>query len=274
MAGRHEILAPSSQELDLTDEEAVRRYMTAHRVDGIIHSATTPGHRNAPHVPDLVARNLRMFFNLERNRTAYKKMVYLGSGAIYDMRHYQPKMHEDFFDVHVPADPHGFSKYVIGQYLEQGGRKVTELRLFGVFGKYEDYAIRFISNAICKALFNLPISIKQDRKFDYLYVNDLPAILEHFLLHNHLENVYNITPDESVSLLAIAEMVREISDSDVDIRVAQQGEGVEYSGDNARLHTQIPALQLTPIKHAIEELYEWYKSRINLLDRHLLMEDK
>ena len=53
-----------------------------------------------------------------------------------------------------------------------------ELRLFGVFGRHEDYAIRFISNAICKTLFDLPITLRQNRTFSYLYVDDLGPIVE------------------------------------------------------------------------------------------------
>ncbi len=56
-----------------------------------------------------------------------------------------------------------------------------ELRLFGVFGPHEDYAIRFISNAICKALFGLPITLRQNRTFSYLFIDDLGPIVERFL---------------------------------------------------------------------------------------------
>ena len=269
----YEILAPSSQELDLTDTLAVQKYIDTHAVDAVIHSATTPGHRNALPVSDLVARNLRMFHNLMRCREAFGKFLYLSSGAIYDMRAYQDRMCESYFDVSVPVDTHGFSKYVIGQFVEREA-SVIELRLFGVFGPHEDYAIRFISNAICKALHGIPITLRQDRLFDYLYVNDLDPILRHFLSASPSDNIFNVTPDESVSLLTVATLVRELTGADVPILVAESGLALPYTGDNSRLHNEIPQIKFTPIKEAIKKLIEWYREHIHLVDTTLLMVDK
>lgn len=105
--------------------------------------------------------------------------------------------------------------------------------------KYEDYAIRFISNAICKTLFDLPITIKQNRNFDYLYVNDLMLVLDWFIENTPQYHSYNITPDLSISLLDLALIVKDISGKDLPIHIHQDGLGLEYSGDNARLKMNI-----------------------------------
>ena len=42
-------------------------------------------------------------------------------------------------------------------------RDAVELRPFGVYGPGEDYAIRFISNACCKALLGMPVTLRRDR---------------------------------------------------------------------------------------------------------------
>jgi GDP-L-fucose synthase len=268
-----EILAPSSKVLDLTDELAVKTFMSANPVDVIIHSATTPGHRNAIAVPDLVARNCRMFHNLARNEDKYKKFLYLGSGAVYDMRYYMPKMREDYYDQHVPVDPHGFSKYVISKYVEHNP-KIIELRLFGVFGKYEDYSIRFISNAICKSIFGLPITIKQNRFFDYLFIDDLVKILCDLINSNTTDNIFNVTPDNSISLVQIAEIIKEVSNKDIEINISEKGLGLEYSGNNKKLYKELPQTIFTPIKSAIENLYIWYNQNQELINKELLLIDK
>lgn len=273
MGEKHSLIAPTSRELDLLDEEAVRKFLLENQIETIIHSATTPGHRNAPIVPDLVARNLRMFFNLARNKHLFSKMIYLGSGAVYDARHYLPKMGEEYFDTHIPADAHGFSKYVLAKYLEKEP-SIIELRVFGIFGKYEDYTIRFISNAVCKALLGLPITLKQNRRFDYLYVKDLVEVLEYFIANKSGNNIYNVTPDQSVDLLTIAEKVRHLSGSQQQIIVDQPGDGLEYSGDNRRLRAEMPSLQFTPIDTAIEELFDWYAQNKQVLNKELLLVDK
>lgn len=269
----YKILSPSRQELDLLDEQAIRRYFSQNHVDVVVHSATTPGHRNAKPVPDLAVRNQKMFFGLARNRDQYGKMIFLSSGAVYDMRHYLPKMKEEYFDTHVPHDEHGFSKYVCAKYIEEAD-KILELRVFGVFGKYEDYEIRFVSNAMCKSIMGLPITIKQNRRFDYLYVDDLAAVVDHFITHDAKHKTYNVTPDQAIELRSLAKMVAEVSGKPAEIIIKDEGDGIEYSGDNRRLRESLPHLHFTPLSRSIPYLYSWYERNRHLINRELLLVDK
>jgi UDP-glucose 4-epimerase len=269
----NELLAPTHKELDLIDEDAVRDYLLTHEIDYIIHCAVKPGHRNAKDPTMQLYHNTRMFFNLVRNSNLYKKMIYLGSGLTYDIRYYQPKMKEEHFDTHVPVDEGGFSKYIISKYIEQVDN-IIELRVFGIFGKYEDYAIRFISNAICKTLFNLPVTIKQNRRFDYIYIDDLMPIISYFLDNDAKFKCYNITPDESIELKVLAEKVIAYSEKDLPIVIAKEGLGTEYSGCNARLRSVIPSLRYASIDEAIKKLYNWYADNKNLINIDLLKIDK
>jgi GDP-L-fucose synthase len=211
-----------------------------------------------------------MFFNLTRNADRFDKLIFLSSGAVYDMRYYQPKMKEDYFDVHVPADETGFSKYICAKYAALSD-KVIELRPFGVFGKHENWQIRFVSNMICKALFDLPLTMHQNRRFDYVYVDDLVAVIRYFVLNEPKYNTYNVTPDSTIELVALAEKVIKLSGKALKIRVAQDGVGVEYSGDNSRLRGEIPHLFFTSYDQAIRELYAWYEANKHAIDRELLL---
>ena len=269
----HAVLAPPHAEVDLLDADAVRAYLECHPADVLLHCAVRPGHRNAPDPTDQLNRNLRMFFNLVRNRSCFGKLIVLGSGLVYGMEHYHPRMREDFFDHHVPSDEGGFSKYLIARHIEQADGMV-ELRPFGVFGKYEDYAVRFISNAICKALFDRPITLRRNRRFDYVCVGDLLKVVEYFLEHEGRFKAYNVTPDRTVELAELAETVRHISGADVHIHIAQEGMGVEYSGDNARLKGEIPSLVFTPMEAAVEKLWEWYRDHRELINPVLLKTDR
>ncbi len=273
-ANRYEVLAPGRKELDLLDDEAVRAWMRAHPVDAVIHSATTPGHRNAAPVPDLAYRNLRMYHNLVRNEDCYGRFLFLGSGAAYDMRHYRPKMDESYLGEHIPADAHGFSKYLCGLHAQASGGRVVDLRLFGVFGKYEDWEIRFISNAVCKALAGRPITLKQNRRFDYLFIDDLAPILEHFIENQAAHAAYNLTPERSTELLELARMVGRAAGREVEIQVAEPGLGAEYSGSNARLRAEVPGLRLTPMTEAVAKLYAWYAAHPEVFRPEALARDK
>ncbi len=270
---KYELLVPTRTELDCSDEESVRSYFGKHYFDVIIHSAGKPGHRNAKDVSTLLYTNSRMLFNFMTQRERWGKILHTGSGAAYDMRHYEPKMKETYFGQHVPVDDYGYNKFIYGQFLPKI-EQAYDLRIFGIFGKYEDYSIRFISNAICKAIYDLPITLKQNRMFDYLYVNDLMPILEYFIEHSPADRCFNITPDKAIGLKDLAHIVKDTSGKDLDIRVAQDGFGVEYSGDNGLLHQEIKSLQLTPIEQSVRELYDWYEQNKALIDIELLLTDK
>ncbi|OGC92570.1 MAG: epimerase [candidate division Zixibacteria bacterium RBG_16_53_22] len=273
LSRKHTVLAPSHAGLELLDGERVREFFRRHDVDVVIHSAVRPGHRNARDPSHQLYNNTRMFFNLVRNASRFRKMIFLSSGAVYDERRYLPNMKEEYFDTSVPADEHGFSKYICARYVERA-ENIVELRLFGVFGKYEDYAIRFISNAICKTLFNLPITLRQNRRFDYLYIDDLAPIVEYFIGHDARYKCYNVTPDEAVELLTLAGKVLAVSGKDLPIVVALPGMGPEYSGDNGRLREEIPGLAFTDIDDAIAKLYGWYTANRHLINRDALLFDK
>ncbi len=269
----YELHVPPRTELDCSDDTSVSNYFSKQSFDVIIHSAAKPGHRNAADTASLLLTNSRMIFNLLKYNDRWEKFLNMGSGAIYDMRHYQPKMKESYFGTFIPADEHGYNKYIFGKYLpSQEG--VYDFRIFGIFGKYEDYAIRFISNAICKAIFDLPITLRQNRKFDYLYVDDLMPILEHFIENSPADRSFNITPDNSIELLDLANIVKSVSGKPISIEVKEDGLAAEYSGDNTLLHSTIKSLRFTPIAAAIEKLYTWYLLNINRLDKNLLLTDK
>ena len=273
LAGSWDVLAPRRAELDLVDDDSVAAWFDANEVHGVVHAATTPAHRNAAAMGDVAARNLRMFFNLMRHERRWTRMLVLGSGAEYDARHYSPKMTEERFGEHLPADPSGFSKFVISQ-LAAADPRVTVLRLFGVFGPHEDWEIRFISNAICKALFDRPITLRQNRRFDYLWIEDLAPVIGRFLETDPRRRAYNVTPDESQELHSLAQIVRDVSGKNVEIRVAEPGLGVEYSGSNERIHRDLPGLTFTPPRVAIERLYRWYEGHREMIRPEALDRDK
>ena len=273
LVDKYNVLSPSSLELNVADEKSVADYLHKHTVDVVIHAAVKPSHRNAKDFSTIFYINTRMFFNLERYKEYFEKILVIGSGAIYDNRNYQPKMKEDSWKEHIPVDEHGYCKYVCEKVIAHCSN-IYDLRVFGIFGKYEDYAIRFISNAICKVLFDLPISIKQNRKFDYLYVNDFMPILDWFVQNEPKYQAYNITPDSSISLYDLAVIVREVAGKPLHpIVISQEGMGLEYSGDNSRLKSEFD-LNLTPLALAIRDLYIWYSGNKGQLDKNLLLIDK
>ncbi len=265
LAPEYQVCAPSSAELDLLKESEVREYLATHRFDVVVHAATARSNRRIGAPPEMLDRNCRMFFNLVRNQGQFGKLIHFGSGAEYDRDQLPARVREDYFDTRVPADAYGFSKYICAKYIERCERMV-ELRLFGVFGPYEDYTVRFISNACCRVLKGLPIVLRQDVVFDYLYVNDLAKITRWFIEHDPRHKAYNVCSGSGIALTELAGIVAEVSGRNPPISVLHEGLGAEYTGDNSRLLAELGDYKFIDMREAIGELYGWYGSnefRIN-----------
>jgi len=274
LSNKYEIHAPKSSELDLLDEEKVHEYLNMHAFDIVIHAATWNATRNSPKdLTKVLPNNLRMFFNLARCNKYFGRMIYYGSGAEYDRGHWIPKMKEDYFDTHVPAGDYGFSKYIMAKYAEQS-HNIYNLRLFGVFGKYEDWQIRFISNACCKAVWDLPITIKQNVFIDYLYVDDLVKITEWFIRNKPKEKVCNICTGRTYDLLTVAKKVLNASGKKLEIIIYQEGFGKEYSGDNSKMLQEIGGFSFQEIDDSLHELYHWYLTHKEHITLEKLIVDK
>jgi nucleoside-diphosphate-sugar epimerase len=268
----YEVAAPGRAELDLCDEESVRRFFESSRFDVVLHAATVRSSRMTGEQENLLADNLRMFFNLIRHRDCFGRLFHFGSGAEFDRRHYRPRMGEDYFGAHTPADGYGLSKYVCAKYGEtiEG---VTNLRLFGVFGKYEDWRVRFISNACCRVIHGLPILLRRDVLFDYLDVDDLASIVRRFIDHPMAGHVYNVCTGAPVQLSALARIVAEVSGRNPEIIVREPGLGTEYSGDNTRLVAAMGGFRFTEMRESVGRLYSWYEAHKQEVDPALLRFD-
>ena len=255
----YDVLAPSRTELDLLDDDAVREYLQHLHFDVIIHAATVRANRRIGAPANLMQQNCRMFFNLARNAEAFGKLLFLISGAVYDRRTRVARVSEASFDRSVPADPYGFSKYLCGQYISRSSN-LFDLRLFGVFGPYEDWEIRFLSNACCRAVWDFPVILKQNVRFDYLDVADLATLLRWFIENQPRHRAYNVCTGKAIDLFAFARKVVRVSGKNLQIIVQQSGLGDEYSGDNRRLLEEID-FQFRSPDDSIAALYRWYVER-------------
>jgi UDP-glucose 4-epimerase len=272
----HEVLAPTHVELDLADAEAVSRWLAAHRVDAVVHASIKPGHRNAPNRIGMAEQNLRQFFSLARCREDFGRFVVLGSGAAYGTHRPLVRVKETSLGEEVPIDEHGFSKYVEAIWLARDSDTV-ELRPFGVYGPGEDYAIRFLSNASCKALLGMPVTLRRDRLFSYTWAEDLAAVVGAALDDGRQRlapGAYNVTPDEPASLRDLADVVVAASGRHVPVIVAEDGRGPEYSGDGTKLERAVPSLSFTRHTEGIERLLAWYADRLDQIDRRALETDR
>lgn len=261
---RYQVFAPLSTELDCLNEELVFQYLKKYRFDCILHFAVYA--KRPDNLKDdtrKVEYNLRIFWNFAKCSHLFGKMFYLGSGAEYDKRFPVVQVKEEQSGGTIPVDDYGLMKYTIGQQIESS-RNIYNLRLFGIFGKYEYYPLKFISNVCCKAIMGLPLTIRQDVYFDYLWIGDFCRMLEWFLDSKPNYHTYNLVSGFSVRLSEICQIVLEISGKDLPVLICRDGLGNEYTASNERYLTECPHFIYTPLKESIGELYRWYEETADI----------
>jgi GDP-L-fucose synthase len=266
------VISSTRQELDLLNSKQVFDFIRNNKFDVVIHTANydaAPKHSTKDPLK-VLEHNLKMFFNIARCKDDFGKMIYFGSGAEFGRENWIPKMKENYFDQHVPSDQYGFSKYIMTKYA-QVNSNIYNLRLFGVFGKYDDWRTRFIPNACCHAALNLPIKINQNRFFDHIYIGDLVQIVKWFINNNPPKNVFNICTGDVYDFKTLAEKIINISRKKLDILMEYEGLGQEYSGDNSLLLHEKKDFNFTPIDESIKDLYDWYNLNKHLIDTNKIM---
>ncbi len=262
-----ELLHPSHQELDLLNEEAVKRYLSKFQPDVIVNAAVcrNPRYFQNQYAVSELEQDIRMYYILEKYHNLYGKMLYFGSGAEYDKRSDICLVNENDYCNEVPVNEYGLAKYVIGKSIESS-KNIYNLRIFGLFGKYENWKTTFISGACCKALKGIPITIRQNVVFDYLFIDDFCPITQWFIENTPKYHTYNISSGQKIDLITIAEKVNKVSGCNVPIIVCQPGFGKEYTADNHRLIAENTNFNATPIDESINRLLKYYKSIIETID--------
>ncbi len=252
----YNILSPRSFELDVTNCYEVIDYFKKHNVDFIIHCGSVGGVRGKEDEENTLNANLKMIDNLILAKKKDTKIITFGSGAMYNKACDLHKVKENQIGESVPNDLYGKSKMLIAQKI-QNRLDVLCLNIFACFG-YNEKPSRFPSYAINQNLKNEDIVINQNVVFDYLFIEDLNKIVKHFIECNWTKNnIVNITPTNSISLLEIANIVNEISEFKSNIIIKNKVLNFEYTGDNSQLLKYIPEFEFTPYEIGISKLFNF-----------------
>ena len=223
--------------------------VTPSRIEANVES-TFPVISNVDVVINLVNAedNLKVFQNITHYYDG--KLITIGSGAEYDHSLPIKNVKEDFD--RKPLDTYGLGKYYISKQTEVR-KNVIVLRPFGIFGKYEDFTRRFISKAILDHMKGEPITIFQDCKFSYVWVNDLVKIIDYFIGHEAKHKFYNVGGHQ----ITLKNIVKQIGRY-----VVNHGKmAPEYTCDDSRVREETGIIY-TPFKESLKKLKEFYASSI------------
>ena len=268
---RYNIFAPRHKELDILDFESLHQYVQENEISVVIHAAV--------HVPAFNGydkeffNDMQMFWNLEKMSRDLDRIVYFGSGAEFDKRYDIRNVVEEQFGEHIPVSEYGLAKYTMNR-IARTSNNIYNLRLFGVFGKYELWQIKFLSNLCCKAVYGLPLTIRKDCYFNFLYIDDLVKITDSFININPDFHDYNACHDNEYLLSDLAKMIVEISGKQLDVVMLSDERNLDYSADNSRLRNELKDLEITPMKRSLELLYQYYLENKDIIDYETLKETR
>ena len=217
--------------------------------------------------------DMQMFWNLEKLSQDLDKIIYFGSGAEFDKRYDIRNVSESQFGASIPVSEYGLAKYTMNQFARRSSN-IYNLRLFGVFGKYELWQIKFLSNLCCKAVYGLPLTVRKDCYFNFLFIDDLVKITDSFINKTPEYHDYNACHDNEYLLSDLAKMVVEVSGKDLDIVMLSDERNLDYSASNKRLHGELPQLEITPMKRSLEMLYQYYSDNRGQIDFDVLKETR
>jgi len=267
LSSQYTLYSPKSEEVDLLDKNEVKSFLKKIKFDIVIHSAAINVGRSAPINKEITINdNLKMYDNLAINSDLFGRMFSFGSGAEFGKQLPVINAKEEEFGERYPADDYGKMKYKIQESIAKS-QNIYNLRLFGIFGPYENYEIRFISNAICRAIYGLDIVIKKNVFFDYIYIDDFIRILEKFIQMPNIKfRDINVCSGNKIDLVSIAEKIQTVVNRKLTFNIFSKGLQDEYTGNNERLIKLIYDFKLTPIESSIKDLYDWYTLNINKVD--------
>lgn len=268
---KYTILTPSEKELDCLNFDVLKDYIDNNGVDCILHTASA--RKNYYSSKSQFYETMKMFVNLEKASNYVDKILYFGSGAEYNKKRNIENISEEAFGQVVPESEHAILKYIMSQ-LSMKSDNIYNLRVFGVAGEFCPWDMNFISNLCCKAIFDLPLTIRKNCLFDYIYIKDLACIVEWFFENKPKYNDYNICSGKGHSLIDIAEIVNTISGSTQPIQLLDSNYGLNYTGSNARLLKEYSTLQLTDMNEIIGNVIAYFEKNKHLVDYSVLVESK
>jgi len=217
---------------DLTDRESTNNYFKDKYFDVIIHTAICGGSRLKEDGNDVLANNIKMFYNLIANTHKFGQLISLGSGA----------------ELNWPSDPYGLSKSIIADIIDSHS-KLNNIRIFGVFDKNE-LDTRFIKTCLKNYKNKKPIHIHQNKLFDFIHMDDLVTIIKFIILNPNIK-VIDCCYKESYTLKEIADYINTVDSHNCEIKIENKKLGSPYIGN----YKNFDNLDLIGLKKGINKIY-------------------
>ena len=242
----------TSSNIDYSDEKNLEQFFrNRERFDFIIHAAIRGGRRIREDIADDFHNNVRMFEELASQGIP---MITFCSGAVYGRQEKIYCLKEDQGGLRIPTDYYGFAKYIIALRASQLNHVYT-LRFFNVFGptsQKDMFTAANIRNYIDKK----EIVVFKDKYMDFFGISDTKKVLDLYLAKaKELPKDINLVYDTTQTLSEVGDMINNLSDHKVPVKVVEGGMDKAYCGSGRILSTL--DLKLDGLQHELKNVYEY-----------------
>jgi GDP-L-fucose synthase len=268
------------REVDLTEQDAVRKFFDSERPQAVIMAAAKVGgiHANNSHPATFLRDNLLIQDNVidAAHRSGVEKFVFLGSSCIYPKMAPQP-IKEDYL-LTGPLEPTN-EWYAIAKiaglkmcqaYRRQYGFNAISLMPTNLYGPGDNFdlqnshvlpaLIRKFHDAKTRGDKSVEIWGSGTPRREFLYVDDLADAVVYLLQNYNGESIVNIGWGEDVTIRELAEIVMSVIGYSGELTLdSSKPDGTPRKLlDVSRLNGLGWRPQI-PLKEGIETTYTWFK---------------
>lgn len=252
LSNEYEVWAPTRQDLDVTNQLELEKYICENYFDVIIHAAIPNIAFNEKDKSEsLIINSLIPFYTLVKLQAFYGKLIYFGSGAEFDKTQPIVNVSEEDFGKQIPKSEYGLAKYTMNLLCRQS-EKIYNLRIFGCYGP-TDAPFKLITHVIHSCLSGSEIRLHQNCVFDFMHVKDLVAVLKYFIENTPKYHDYNVCSGVRTELIEICDVIQNQLGTNLKVVFEKEGYNNEYSGDNKRICTEIGNIFFTSIVDGIKQ---------------------
>lgn len=262
---------PKSSELDLKNADDLYQYVKQNQITKIVHTAVSTKFSGNPQME--LFENCKMMQAIQKVAPYVERILVMGSGAEFGKQRPICEVKETEFGEVLPESAYGLSKYLQNE-LCRNADNIFNLRLFGVYGPYEDWSSCFISNICCKTIFDLPLSMRQNCLFSYIFVEDLVDIVLLFLKAPRISfKDYNIVSKEKIELREIVSIIQKFELKHLPLTTLKDGWNNEYTGCGERFLNEFN-YSFKSYQDGIYQCYQWYQKHQHEIDIDFLSETR
>lgn len=243
---KHEIVAPSEEEIDFTDLKAAARFFDADSFGAVIDCGGSEG--------ALVRfKNLQYFSVLHGIKKLLVVMTRYPLGGEELICADEKQLEKDLPSAHETAD------YLIARLAERD-RISTVLRLFAPYGKYCDVQESKVAELIARGVTGKKTAvIDKDREFSAVCEGDVMKVVAAFLNLELPKGVYNVASDKPLTLLTAARAAKRLAAKDmreIEIELKSEKKAPCFTANTDKLTLALPKLKFTSHSSAIKSYYE------------------